>query len=62
MYLADGNRPNHIIIMGRDWLCILKVSIGLIYSIKASNKAEMSNKLAATLKKCNAVLPEGLAM
>ena len=39
-----------IIIMGRDLLCILKVSIGVIYSMKAYNKAEMSNKLAATLK------------
>ena len=38
VYVVDGNGPN---LIGRDWLCSLKVSIGIINSMKASSKSKV---------------------
>jgi len=46
--------------MGRDWQCSLKVFIGVINSMTVSNKTEVSNKLAVTLQKHDAVFTEEL--
>ena len=51
VYVVAGNGPN---LMGRDWLYSLKVSIGEINSVGASNK------LCIILQKHDAVIADGL--
>ena len=47
VYVVDGNGPN---LMGRDWLCSLKVSVGVSNSMTASNKTEIQISLQSHCK------------
>jgi len=41
VHVVAGNGPN---LMGRDWLCSLKVSIGEVHEVQVPNGPELLNK------------------
>lgn len=51
VHVVAGNGPN---LMGRDWLCSLKVSIGELH------KVQVSNELSGLLEKHKQVFSNGL--